>query len=418
MQPNEDQAKAITGLTDHFLSGVAESRTLSGPAGTGKTFCMKQVKENCEEEGLSVAFTAPTNKATKVLRETIEDPDCKTIYSLLGLQLMANGEIKELKQRETRLPIEDYQAVVVDEGSMINKVLRGLIVKAMREHNIPIVYLGDKYQLPPVGEEYSPIWESPPDFELSKIMRFDNQILALSQILRKYVEMPIGNLELKTNNSNGEGVWRMKPLDMIEETRAAARDGRFSNGSHKAIAWRNVEVDKLNRLIRSAIPGLDLSLPFSKGDRVIAREPCIGKDKKIVLHTDDECTVMATVVAAHPYFPEYECFITDLETEDGDVVSIWTVTPNSKPFLDRELQKLAEDARKNPKNWRQFWALKEAFHNVVLGYAITAHRSQGSTYEHAFVNFADILSNPNRTEAAKCLYVACSRPAKRLTLGG
>ena len=63
-----------------------------------------------------------------------------------------------------------------------------------------------------------------------------------------------------------------------------------------------------------------------------------------------------------------------------------------------------------------FWEFKEAFHKLRHAYAITAHRSQGSTYDTAFVDWRDILLNRNRGEAFRCLYVACTRPKRRLFL--
>ena len=84
--------------------------------------------------------------------------------------------------------------------------------------------------------------------------------------------------------------------------------------------------------------------------------------------------------------------------------------PESQPQFDSDCQALAHDARANPKLWKKFWALKELFHEIKYAYAITAHRSQGSTYEQVFVDYQDILYNRNRKEAFQCLYVACSRP--------
>jgi ATP-dependent exoDNAse (exonuclease V) alpha subunit len=419
VEPNLDQHRAIDGIAEFFLNSKGgESKTLAGSAGTGKTFCMRKVREIVEEDqGVDIVFTAPTNKATKVLRQAT-GAECQTTFSLLGLQLLPSGEIKELKQRDRELPIADYRAVVVDEGSMVSRVLKEYLDRASRKYKVPIVYLGDRCQLPPVGEETSPLWESPIDYELTKVMRFDNQILKLATRLRGYVDFPIGNLELRDDNDNIEGVWRCSMAETVRRAKVQAAAGRFQSGECKAIAWRNREVDFLNTSLREAIGTQDLKLPFSTGDRVVARSPCMGKDKDIILHTDDECLVKNTILANHPMFPEYECFILDLETESKRAASVWCVTSQSKVFLDAALKRMADDAHKNPKNWRKFWELKEAFHDVALAYAITAHRSQGSTYEEVYVNFADILGNRNRTEAAKCLYVAASRPSKKLILGG
>lgn len=81
-----------------------------------------------------------------------------------------------------------------------------------------------------------------------------------------------------------------------------------------------------------------------------------------------------------------------------------------------EKERLLQQARENSRLWPGFWTFLETFHSVRHGYAITAHRSQGSTYEQAFVNSSDIFCNQNRSEAFRCLYVAATRPKKRLFL--
>ena len=80
-------------------------------------------------------------------------------------------------------------------------------------------------------------------------------------------------------------------------------------------------------------------------------------------------------------------------------------------------ERLAQEAKADKRKWRHFWDLKDAFHSLRHAYAITAHRAQGSTYEHAYVDWRDILLNRNRQEAYRCLYVACTRPKKVLVLG-
>jgi ATP-dependent exoDNAse (exonuclease V) alpha subunit len=417
---NSGQSSAIAGLTDFLLSSSPNHKTLAGSAGTGKTSCMREVGRRVQEKDFRLLFTAPTNKATKVLREAT-GAECMTIFKALGLILEPSGMIREVTQREGELPIESFDGVVVDEASMINNLLMSFILRSAKHRKLPFIFLGDSCQLPPVNEPESPVWSFPVDYHLTQVMRFDNQILKLATQLREFVKSPHFNLVLTEDNANGEGVWKMPISETMRQAAQSAASSRgFQDGTCKCIAWRNVEVDRMNAIIRAALGTQDLSLPFSPGDRVIARSPCLdnSKPRKTLLHTDDEATVTAITVAKHPWHPEYECFIADLKNDSDDTISIWTVTPQSQVYLSQELKRLADDAKKNPRNWRQFWALKEAFHEVSLAYAITAHRSQGSTYQDVYVNFFDILRNPNRQEAAKCLYVACSRASKRLFLGG
>jgi len=68
------------------------------------------------------------------------------------------------------------------------------------------------------------------------------------------------------------------------------------------------------------------------------------------------------------------------------------------------------DRRWRREKWRDFWNTKRKFNAVRYGYALTAHRAQGSSYNTVFVDQQDILANPVKREAFRCLYVAVSRP--------
>ena len=113
---NPEQAQAVSAM-EAFLRSDDSFFVLKGTAGTGKTFCIKELIPRIRGR---LVFTAPTNKATKVLRDSIasEDykPDCRTIYSLLGLRLEANGEVKELTSPEDPFDLTKFLAVVLDEA--------------------------------------------------------------------------------------------------------------------------------------------------------------------------------------------------------------------------------------------------------------------------------------------------------------
>ena len=66
--------------------------------------------------------------------------------------------------------------------------------------------------------------------------------------------------------------------------------------------------------------------------------------------------------------------------------------------------------------WGKFYEAKRMFADIGYNYAITAHKSQGSTYETAFVVESDIdiqrdIENRNRIK-----YTAFTRPSKRLVI--
>jgi len=56
----------------------------------------------------------------------------------------------------------------------------------------------------------------------------------------------------------------------------------------------------------------------------------------------------------------------------------------------------------------------EPFANVNYGFAITTHKSQGSTYYNIFVDIDDILDNKNDNEAKRCLYTSLTRSSNKI----
>ena len=416
---NDEQQSAL----DSMLAWLADDFAvpyfvLQGYAGTGKTFTCKALVEQVKGR---VCFTAPTNKAVKVLRETLTTdtyrPQCATIYSLLGLRMEANGEVKELKGRdkddEDKLDLSMFKFVVVDEGSMVNKILREHIDEAQKDHGVKFLFMGDPAQLPPVGEVTAPIWKMDAERAvLTQVMRHDNQILNLVTRIRKVVDDFSPRIDLKGDHDVNGGVWVLREDDFKRKIIERANVGAFADGkSDKIIAWRNVKVNEYNALVR-AVMFDKTSDRWVPDDRVIFTAPAKDLDDKPMARTDDEGLVTHVRLEYHPVYSSFKCHRLAITLDDGRLVTGFALAPESQRDFDQECTELA--ARKQ---WRDFWALKEGFHGLRHAYAITAHRAQGSTYRTVFVDYKDILLNRTRQEAYRCLYVACSRPTTNLILG-
>ena len=416
-----EQALAVEAILD-WMKTSSNYFLLSGDAGTGKTYCIQYLKDQISG---NIIYTAPTNKATKVLRTTIcseeYQPECRTIYSLLGLKLQPNGEVKELVAPENPVDLKKIKLVVVDEGSMVNKVLIREIEKAVKRYNLKILFMGDPNQLPPVGEKESEIWKMIEDkAALTTIMRFDNQILSLSADIKAQVNSFVPRINFKSDNAGQEGVWLMEPRLFLEDIRRSAKIGDFSRMENqvKVIAWRNRTVDSCNRIIRREIFDNADESSWFPGDRVILAAPAEGLEGEPIGHTDDEGTVEEVLIRPHHTHSNFNCYRLQVMTDENKRLTLWVLHEDSLKDFFVEKNVLAKEAKRNPKKWKDFWDFVDSFHQVKYAYAITAHRAQGSTYHTAFVVWNDILINHNRNEAFRCLYVACTRPKKRLKLGG
>lgn len=416
--PNLQQGTAIEKMLDFLENPSARFFLLSGYAGTGKTFCIQHLISKVRGR---MIFTAPTNKATKVIRDSLSSsdykPECRTIYSLLGLRLEANGEVKELAVPEDPIDLTQYRAVIVDEASMISSLLFEHIAKTANAQNLKFIFMGDPAQLPPVKELRSPVWGATHSVaELTQVMRYDNQLLRLATALRKVVDHPAPSVKLESDNAEGEGVWRLSSGEFEQRILEAADAGLFSRPNcAKLVAWRNVTVDDWNRRIRARIFSSPSELWLPE-DRIIVMEPAKDLNDEIQATTDDEGRVNRVEEAWHPTYGEFKCYRLSVTLDDGKPIVLWTLHPEWEAAAARKAEELAAAARTNRRLWGRFWDFKETFHRIRHAYAITAHRAQGSTYDTAFVDWRDILLNRNRGEAFRCLYVACTRPRTRLFL--
>jgi AAA domain/UvrD-like helicase C-terminal domain len=412
---NPDQVEVVQLLTDFIADPDSDWYfTFSGYAGVGKTFCMREVVAKFRGSRTKFAFTAPTNKAAKELRK--QTGEAGTIYSLLGLRIDKSGEVKQVVgSKDTDL--SDVDVIVVDESSMVNGNLFGILQDACEKWSVKVIFMGDPAQLPPVGEPYSPIWRGDVHATLTKVMRHDNQILTLCTAIREQMDHIAPSINLKNDHDEAQGVWKLSKTDFKQRIYDAAIRGDFADGNTaKVVAWRNLKVGEYNNLIRAGIYGAE-AVPgyFLPGERIVAAGPCERGDQ-VLLTTDDEALVESAVACQHPIEPAYKGLELKCRTEDGRVIRLLVLHPDSAQAFNNDSARLAHEAKANGRLWKTFWNHKELFHDIKYGYALTTHRAQGSTFRDVYVDYTDILYNRNRKEAFQCLYTACSRPTTNLFL--
>lgn len=383
---------------------------LRGYAGTGKTFLMKLL---AGLSGVNVYYTAPTNKAAKVLSSAVGKA-AKTTYSFLGLRLVAEEDKRVLDFSRDRPYIPEGSVIVVDEASMVNRELRAFLLRVQQENRCKILFVGDPAQLPPIGERISTCWKVTGDADcravLKHVMRNDNQLLALSMAVRKCLKTKTWNSPLRNDNDGRDkGVFFTSQAGFrksLLETELEEFDGT------KIIAWRNKTVDAYNKLIRQHF---GFGEEYCTGDRLLLASP-IEEGGQIIAHTDEEFVVTeideGTYTVDDIKIPVYNINVTGDQTLSLRV-------PINTVKLDMLLARKSHAARRatggqRTRLWKEFWNVKAQFHDVRYGYAMTAHRAQGTTLKAVYIDQHDILANSNQPEAFRCLYVGVTRPTDYL----
>ena len=116
---------------------------LTGGPGTGKTTTVVGMIRLFGAEGRRITLTAPTGRAAKRLSETTGS-EAKTIHRLLEFSPQNNGF-----KRNRQNPL-DTDVVIVDETSMVDLVLMNRLMQAIRPMTT-VILIGDTDQLPSVG---------------------------------------------------------------------------------------------------------------------------------------------------------------------------------------------------------------------------------------------------------------------------
>jgi len=442
---NDQQQAAIDGMLDFIATGDQPFFTLVGAAGTGKTTTIQHLIKALPNK--RICFTAPTNKAVRVLYTMMLannlDVPCLTIFSLLGLRVTLQKD-KEVIKSGGKSQLDKYDIVVIDECSMVNVELLGYINRAIKLADTMIIFMGDRCQLPPIGEATSSVFAIANRAELTKVMRqrSENPVLGLCTDIRHAIEDGATTLPpiTPTQNQSGDmGVHIMSGQLFNQWMPSAFSQENFDKDydRFRVIAWRNKRVDAYNQQIQ-AIRYPDLNAPFAVGEPIIFSSPLhrlstqadydfsqsvtAGWDE-ILCSTESEGIISSITLVNPLYFKmsqdtfELSRYLITCTMLSGESTTVSCVITHDKNALKSVLDRIARDIGNGGEmTWFTFWLLQKYFADVRPAYCMTSHKSQGSTFENVFVDAQDILSNPNREEALRCLYVAVSRASKNVVV--
>ena len=458
----KDQEQAIEKMVKWSGTNNTHKYVLEGPAGTGKTTIVKEFKKHSIKQG-GFIVSAPTHKAVRVVSNDV-GVEGHTIQKLLGLRPNMNLEHFDPNNVQYdpfgKRHIENYNTIVIDEASMLSRKMIGYIDKEAALHNVKILYIGDGSQLPPVGEGYSSVFNVPAEIKssLTTIMRQGNDN-PLAQLLvdirygigRKSFDY-INTLMGKHNIKEGKGYMHLDDAKFQQYSMRAFNNDKFFNNISfcKLITYTNDNVSIWNKFIRNSL------FPTSNEQAVIVHDlfmcyntiidefnnaKITNSEEYIVNDLNDYCNAdnlkgwmvkFKEVSTGHntPYL-----FIID--HNDAKTLLHYTL---SLQRLIVEASNRANSPSIRSKKWKAFYEYKNrnlsliqikdsntgkliADKDLDYGYAITSHKSQGSTYDHSFVNLTNIVYGNGNTHMVndanminRLFYVAASRAKDTLSI--
>ena len=125
------------------LALAAKVLVITGGPGVGKTTLVNSILKILGVKGVRIALAAPTGRAARRLQDST-GLEAKTIHRLLEVDPMHGG----FRRKEDHLL--DCDLLIVDETSMIDVPLMHALLKAVPDH-AALILVGDVDQLPSVG---------------------------------------------------------------------------------------------------------------------------------------------------------------------------------------------------------------------------------------------------------------------------
>ncbi len=423
---------------DESLQIINNSKRLliKGSAGVGKTTMVDTLISILSKKmSKNIYCSAPTNKAVSVLKNKVKEyPNLSFITTHAALKLKRNidfksGDISFKPSFDSKYPpLKNVGLLVIDETSMISSELLDYIEKYAKENNTLVIFIGDNKQLNPVNEEESPVFmRDYPEVELTEIVRqgAGNPIIELSRNLSA--------IKCKESSRTDIGGYIYTyDEDKIIETLAKV------NGTDelKYLAYTNVEVDKINKLVRERIYGtpkkieeketLVFNAPY--GESYFTNQELLVKSTRIFERDVEYLSNKDGIEDPNSHNPMFEyiklkfysinpSFIEENEfSKGGWIDNIVVIHEDSQKDYDELVKKLKLKAKIAEIGWRDYYEFVEQFADLTYNHAITVHKSQGSSYKQTIVNVKNLAINRNPKEHKRLLYTAVTRASELLIL--
>lgn len=377
---HETQAKAVKSV---MCEGVS---LITGGPGTGKTTIIKCIVSTLDAMGKTVQLMAPTGRAAKRMTEAT-GRDARTIHRACRIGKDRGGDDGEKLMCDV---------IIVDEFSMVDIFLFESLLKRMSD-GTKLVLVGDKDQLPSVGagNVLADIISSGEinSVHLTHIYRQAKEsLIVVNAHAVNRGEMPVLDCKEKdffyATASEPEHI-AAKAVDMVERiARFVGSEPKrvqvlcpMKNGAAGAIA--------INKLLQARLNG------DAEGERLADGDYYYRKGDK-VMHVVNNYELEWKIAVGYTYREGSGVY-------NGDIGTI------------REINTARGDMTVEFEDGRVAVYTPDIYNQLVLAYAITVHKSQGSEFDAVVV---PITAGGPMMMTRNLLYTAITRAKKAVVLIG
>lgn len=455
---NKEQQSAIVNAVSFLKTNTDPTQyyVIEGKAGTGKTTIAKEILKEFEDEQIYVA--AVSHKAKGVIKSSFgDDTRGKKFFSiagLLGMKGINDNDTQTTKfQVGLKVPLLDNPPalLVIDEASMITEdVLKKIIdINSSLSRPFQMLFLGDIGQIQPIRDEQSEFYRTHKDLlnKKSDIFNSKHKSKLITRVRQGEANPILPYADYFWENSQKENP-ELNPTQHIVRNNQITDKGSllFSNSESevlnsvikavknavekgltnhvKIVTYHVNEKTELNQKIHEALFGKDSD--YSKGDMLILNSSYDLPDVNATMENSSEIQIKSIQDEDTDEFGVHTLYLetngtayTRTGNEQKDCV-IQVVSRNDIGLYNQKLQELASYAKRQTNRalkkqaWNDFWEYKGRYADVDFGYAITAHKSQGSTYDIVVVDEKDIMgtTTTSNQEKSELIYTALTRPRK------
>jgi exodeoxyribonuclease-5 len=385
MQLAPDQQSVFDAVMLWYNEKPSAYLTIGGFSGCGKTTLITKLVEELHNT-TEIACACFTGKATNVLQQKLTTPvKISTIHSLIyESELIDDGKknywIHHLKYNLS------YELIIIDEASMISQD----IFNDLLSFDIPILFVGDHGQLPPVNDSFN-IMKNPV-LKLEKIHRQaeGNPIIKWSMWVRE------GKLLPYTKEETDLGSIQRLKADITDDL---LKD-RTINDLPLFICGINKTRQHINKKVRKHLFNNSSTLQVS--EKVV----CLKNNKKKQIFNGQ----MGTIAN-----------LTNEDCDDNHIAA--TIEMDGGSFFNGKLLKeqfgfLPRGSYQTFEDYVRSLRIDPWFiYRFDYGYCLTTHKAQGSQAPTVVVYNENIY----RSEPAmyrRWLYTAITRAEKNLILIG
>ncbi len=472
--PTAEQAAAIDSFCRFMTDGDDRAlMILRGSAGTGKTSLAAAVVKTLVRLGRKVALLAPTGRAAKVFSLNAGQR-ALTIHRKIYRQKAFMGDMSKFSLNDN---LAQNTLFMVDEASMVanygasetlsfgsGRLLDDLVMYVYGGRNCRLMLIGDKAQLPPVGEEESPALMSEYmsgyglkvyECDLNEVLRQaeGSGILYNATVVRRMIThdeltrlpvitlsgfadirvVPGGELIEQLNGSYSEvGV-----DETMVVTRSNKRANIYNAGIRNMVLGREEELSTGDMLIVVKNNYYWLEKDKAGIESVAEGQPAEGvqagvkpsslRSSLFIANGDRACVQrvrnvrglygfrFADVWLRFPDYDDYEIKVTlMLDTLMSESASL-TRTQGEALFNavldDYQDVPLKADRMKRVRDDMYYNALQ-----VKYAYAVTCHKAQGGQWAHVYVDQGYMTDDMLTPDYIHWLYTAFTRATEKLYL--